>query len=173
MKLFNCLTKAAIYFSLFYGITLPADAEIYKWVDESGNVHFTDSPPKDKNSEEVTLQINSYSSTEVSTIDGVIVPGNRVVMYSTSRCGYCKKARQHFRKKRISFYEYDIEKSGKGKRDFKSLKGSGVPIILFGDKRINGFSDVKFDRAYTKYKLQKDKDKKEADEKRLGSKSKV
>jgi glutaredoxin len=173
LKLFNYLPKAVIYISLFYGITLPTTAEIYKWVDESGNVHFTDSPPKDKITEEVTLQINSYSSTEVTTIDGVIVPGNRVVMYSTSRCGYCKKARRHFRKKRIAFHEYDIEKSGKGKRDFKSLKGSGVPIILFGDKRINGFSDVKFDRAYAKYKLQKDKDKKEIDKKKFGNKSKV
>ena len=172
MKLFRCLTKIAFYFSILYGITFPANAEIYKWVDESGNVHFTDSPPKDKSSEEITLQINSYSSAEVTTIDGVIVPGNRVVMYSTSRCGYCKKARRYFRKKRISFHEYDIEKSSKGKRDFKSLKGSGVPIILFGDRRINGFSEVKFDRTYTEYKLQKE-DKKEVDKKKVGNKSKV
>ena len=173
MKLFRCLTKTSFYFSILYGITFPANAEIYKWVDESGKVHFTDSPPKDKNSEEITLQINSYSGAEVTTIDGVIVPGNRVVMYSTSRCGYCKKARRYFRKKRISFHEYDIEKSGKGKRDFKSLKGSGVPIILFGDKRINGFSEVKFDRTYTEYKLQKEEDKKEVDKKKIGNKSKV
>ena len=44
------------------------------------------------------------------------------------------------RKNGIVFTEYDIEKSTKGRRDFESMKGRGVPIILVGDMRMNGFN---------------------------------
>jgi len=162
LKLSAYLIRATFYFLLLYNIAFSAYAQIYKWVDEHGKVHFTDSPPKDKKNEEVTLQINSYSATEVTTVDGVIVPGNRVVLYSTTRCGYCKKAKRYFRKKRIAFHEYNIERSSKGKRDFKRLKGRAVPIILFGDKRINGFSEAKFEKAYAQYKLEKEAAREEA-----------
>jgi glutaredoxin len=70
-------------------------------------------------------------------------------MYSTSWCGYCKKAAAHFRKKRIAFAEYDIEKTAKGKRDHKRLKGRGVPVILIGKKRMDGFSAKLFDSIYS------------------------
>lgn len=44
--------------------------------------------------------------------------------------------------------EYDVEKSSKGKRDFKRLGGTGVPIILVGQKRLNGFSWETFEKLY-------------------------
>lgn len=33
-----------------------ANAEVYKWVDEDGNVHFTDTPPPKQKTEEVKIQ---------------------------------------------------------------------------------------------------------------------
>lgn len=33
----------------------PAWGEIYRWVDEAGNVHFSDAPPEPDNAEEVAL----------------------------------------------------------------------------------------------------------------------
>lgn len=33
-----------------------ANAEVYKWVDEDGNVHFSDSPPPKQKTEEVRIQ---------------------------------------------------------------------------------------------------------------------
>ena len=40
----------------------------------------------------------------------------------------------------IPYKEYDIDESSKGRRDYKKLNGKGVPIILVGDQRMNGFS---------------------------------
>ena len=40
----------------------------------------------------------------------------------------------------IAYKEYDVDKSSKGKRDYKKLNGKGVPIILVGDQRMDGFS---------------------------------
>jgi glutaredoxin len=64
-----------------------------------------------------------------------------VVLYTTQRCGYCKKAKQFLRQSNINYTEYDVETSNKGKRDYKKLSGKGVPIILVGDQRMNGFSE--------------------------------
>ena len=69
-------------------------------------------------------------------------------MYGASWCGYCKKAKKYFNKNNIRFVEYDIERSTKGKRDYKALNGTGVPIILVGDQRMNGFSEAGFERMY-------------------------
>ena len=71
-----------------------------------------------------------------------------VVMYSAVWCGVCKRARQFFNVNKIPFSEYDVETSAKGKKDFARLKGRGVPVILIGKKRMNGFDKVRFKQLY-------------------------
>ncbi|MFT5117234.1 MAG: hypothetical protein ACI9NY_000763 [Kiritimatiellia bacterium] len=44
--------------------------------------------------------------------------------------------------------EYDIEKNARAKRHYDALGGKGVPVILMGKKRMNGFSPQGFDRMY-------------------------
>jgi thiol-disulfide isomerase/thioredoxin len=44
-------------------------------------------------------------------LEPTITPSNKqVTMYSTSWCGYCRKARQVFTQQNIPFRELDIEK---------------------------------------------------------------
>jgi glutaredoxin len=131
-----------------------AQADLYKWVDERGNIHYGDKPPENVQLENIAGNVSSFTSVNVEpfVFDPDIISNRSksksVVMYSTSWCGYCKKAASHFRKNKIPFTEYDIEKSARGARDYKRLKGRGVPIILIGDKRMNGFSAKTFDRIY-------------------------
>ena len=130
-------------------------AEVYKWRDNEGNLHFGDKPPLEVSAETVDVKINSYDNVEV--IDGgewakqrKNKNSTRVVMYSTEWCGSCKKAKRYFRKNKIPFHEYDIEKTEKGRRDFASLNGTGIPIILVGSKRMNGFTASRFEAIYSK-----------------------
>ncbi len=69
-------------------------------------------------------------------------------MYSTSWCGYCKKARRYFTENDIPYVDYDVETSAKGKRDYRKLGARGVPVILVGNKRLNGFSQDSFNKIY-------------------------
>jgi glutaredoxin len=131
-------------------------AELYKWVDDKGTIHYGDSPPKKAKLKKITGEITSFRTVEVTPFkfDASLVTnsGNTkvkpVIMYSTSWCGYCQKARQHFTRKNIPFREYDIEKSKKAAREYKKLNGRGVPVILIGKRRMNGFSVNAFDRIY-------------------------
>ncbi len=133
-----------------------ARGEVYKWVDDQGRIHFSDEKPVREQAETVDIEVTSYSFPTVKanplskrSSDGSST-GERptVIMYSTTWCGFCKKARRYFRANDIPFREYDVEKSSKGKRDYEKLGGRGVPIILVGDKRLNGFSVERFRRIY-------------------------
>lgn len=131
-------------------ISGPSIAQIYKWVDADGNIHFGDAKnlPEAAKSQEVELgDLNTITSV---TYDEVMHPQEKVVMYSASWCGYCRKARNYFRSQGIPFIEYDIEKNRAAATRHKKMGASGVPVIIYGDKRMNGFSEAGFERIYKK-----------------------
>lgn len=124
-----------------------ASAQIYTWTDESGRVHFSDVPDGAYDTEAVTVEINGYESANHAGA-GAAVSSGRVVMYATSWCPYCRKARHYFRDNGIPFTEYDIEKDARARREYDALGARGVPVILVGKKRMNGFSAEGFEKLY-------------------------
>ena len=151
VRILSCLLLS---FFLLASVVTSA-GEIYKWIDSSGNTIYGSEPPENAQLKEIKGNISSFSSVSVESFkyDSSLVTtrkakGKTVVMYSTSWCGYCKQAARYFRKNNIPFEEHDIEKSKKAARDYKKLNGRGVPLILIGDKRMNGFDARRFDRIY-------------------------
>jgi len=128
-------------------IALPLQAEIYKWTDANGQTHFSDSKPAQLDIEPLELQINTYQSVSYER-SSLKTDSHKVVMYSTDWCGYCKKARRYFRQQSIAFTEYDIEKDTRARARYKKLGATGVPVILVGNKRMNGFSVSGFKKIY-------------------------
>ena len=97
-------------------------AEIYKWVDENGRVHFGDAPAEDQKVEQVDLEINTFESVTYEDIEFAEPSANKkVTMYSTSWCGYCKKARKYFDANNIAYVEYDIETNQSARRAYDRL----------------------------------------------------
>lgn len=117
---------------------------VYQWKDAQGKVHFGDNPPKSAASEKVAVTPNVYSSAATPTEDA----RPRVIMYSTQWCGYCRQARQYFTAEGIPFEERDIEQSRQARYEYEQIKGRGIPVILVGQQRLNGFSAQAFDRLY-------------------------
>jgi len=148
-----------VFISLvMWALVTQAFAEVYKWVDENGRTHFSDKAPATAEAEKVTIKINTYSSPSYSS--DIFTSNNnkksnagssrKVTLYSTTWCGVCKKAKAYFKQNRISYTEYDVENSNKGKQDYQKMNGKGVPIILVGNKRLNGFSQQSFEKLYGK-----------------------
>jgi len=71
-----------------------------------------------------------------------------VVLYATSWCPHCKRAREYFSKNGIAYLEYDIEKSEQAKRMYDLVGGQGVPLILVNRTKIQGFNQAKFEAIY-------------------------
>ncbi len=81
-------------------------------------------------------------------------PSQQVVLYATSWCGYCQKAREFLARNHIAYKEYDIEKSSEGRRQFKELRGVGVPLILVGTQEIRGWNPTALKAALARARLQ-------------------
>lgn len=130
----------------------PSGAEIYKWVDVQGRIHFGDTPKAEDSAEEVVVDPILYEFEKASDIDYFkteripITP--TVEMFSASWCSTCKVARKYFQKHNIKFVEYDIDESKSAIKRFEELGGRGIPLILVGEKKMSGFSPGWFERLY-------------------------
>ena len=127
-------------------LSVPVNAAIYKWVDAQGKSHFSDKKPVSGQAQTLKLKVNTYTSVSVGKSSADV--GKQVIMYSTSWCGYCKKARQYFAEHNIRYTDYDIEKNPTAQQAYKKLGMTGVPVILVGDNRMNGFSVSGFEQIY-------------------------
>lgn len=146
------LILALSFASLSLGLGT-ARADIYKWTDAQGRVHFGD---KDSNrggqkAEVVKVRVNSYEHVTYTTVfknRPAVAGDHSVTLYGTDWCGYCRKARAYFQAQGIPFVDLDIEKNAQAKRDYDAMKANGVPVVVVGDKRMNGFSEEGFQRIY-------------------------
>lgn len=122
-----------------------AGAEVLKWIDDDGNVHYGDARQMRGRAEVVNTKLSSYEHVDITKTTRT---SDDVTMYSTAWCGYCKKARQYFNQAGIAFTEYDIEKDQRARGAYDKLGGSGVPVILVGSAKMTGFSESRFDELY-------------------------
>jgi glutaredoxin len=77
-------------------------------------------------------------------------PQSKVVLYGTAWCGYCAKTRDYFKKNHIDFVDLDIEKSLDAQKAYAQLGGGGVPVILIGNRKIQGFNAGALEEALKK-----------------------
>ena len=65
----------------------------------------------------------------------------KVVLYSTSWCQFCKKTREYLAANNIPFEDRDIEKGDEAiDQLYSSIGAKGIPQIVVGNKVINGFN---------------------------------
>lgn len=81
------------------------------------------------------------------------VPANfdrQVRLYSATWCGYCRQARAYLDSRRIPYEDIDVESSERGRRQYAQLGGAGVPIILVGRQRMDGYEQDELKRMLAK-----------------------
>lgn len=160
---------AIFVFMLTFGIS---SAEIYKWVDENGVTHYSDSPTRvmaeatetheiqfrepaaNKNTNSPALEKANTAALDSDFFDfledsqekAVTAKAPTVEIYETSWCVYCKKAKNFFRSRGIKFSAYDIEKDPQAARRMKTMTDRrAVPYVVINGKGIQGYSE----QAYT------------------------
>jgi glutaredoxin len=120
--------------------------QVYRWVDADGRVRYTsEKPPEGVKATPLQSRISSYIGTPTVVGAAPAVAGRaqpaEVKMYATDWCGYCKQARAFMAKKGIRYAELDIEKSPAARAEYDRLGARGVPVILVGAQRMNGYSE--------------------------------
>jgi len=116
-------------------------AGVKKWVDAEGKTHYGERPPEEVRAKSVNTKVSTVSG-------GGQVQADKVILYSTSWCGYCKRARKYMAAKGIAYSEYDIEKDAIAKSRYQRAGGVGVPFLVRGDDIQRGFSRASYDRFF-------------------------
>jgi len=145
---------AILFLVIFLSPASPAvSSEIYKWKDKDGNVVFSDTPPppgvnaeikefKEDATERPKTNENSPKPQSESVKEKRAYGNIHVIMYVTSWCPYCVKARNYLRSLDVNLIEYDIERDKSKREEMLSKSGSstGVPLIDIEGIIIRGYN---------------------------------
>jgi len=74
-----------------------------------------------------------------------------VTIYTTPTCGYCKKAKEFFRARGVSFTEYNVAADRRKAEEMVRRSGQmGVPVIEISGRIIVGFNQAEIERALSR-----------------------
>jgi len=132
--------------------TLPAQAEIYKWIDAGGKSHFSGSKPANPASIENRNDLKAKSQQPIPADNKAQAVAPKVDLYVTSWCPYCKKAMAFLRESNIAFNTYDIEQDLDAAARKKTLDPGygGIPLAVINGATIRGFSASTYKEALAK-----------------------
>jgi len=66
-----------------------------------------------------------------------------VVMYTTSWCPYCERARKLLARKNVAIEEIDVESASEKRAEMRTRSGrTSVPQIFIGDHHVGGSDDL-------------------------------
>lgn len=147
---------------LALALLTPAQADIYKWVDAKGELHFSDQPPEQAEAAGAA-EVIPYTPPPINELpypNREPIPVKRevklqpvaqyvgkaqVTIYSAQWCGVCTKAKAYMNRRGIPYTEYDIDASVSNLKNFQKLGGRGVPLLLVGQQRMAGFSAARLE----------------------------
>ena len=73
---------------------------------------------------------------------------SKVIIYSTTMCPWCVKAKQYFKEKNIEFEDVNVGENEEAAREMIEKSGqTGVPVIDIDGEIIIGFNKPEIDRA--------------------------
>jgi len=130
-----------------------AGAQLYRWTDDKGKVHFSDSPPppgaRDVRKKGIPVQVSPAPAATPGVPFAVqqAMKDFPVTLYSTPGCEACDLARKLLNARGVPFKEVSVS-TEKDIADLKSAVGSNsVPSMLVGAGVVMGFEEGAYQRA--------------------------
>ncbi|MDR3395102.1 MAG: glutaredoxin family protein [Parasulfuritortus sp.] len=133
--------KSIALFLLALTFALPATAELYRWTDNAGHVHYSDQPPPPS-----VKQIKRISSPNVESGDPA-KSGAPVTLYS-GNCGpTCDQAADYLRQRGVPFTLKNADKDPKLAQELKKRTGAmEIPVLFVGESMQRGYSPSVWDK---------------------------
>lgn len=137
----NCLLLLA---ALATFAATPAFAQqIYKWTEADGRVHYGDTHNGDA---AAMSPIDINAENIAAPFDAPDPPLRKVRIFSADWCGICKRAKASLDHRGTRYIEYDVDNDPRRRDEFRRLGGRGVPLILVGEQRMQGFNPARLER---------------------------
>ena len=127
--------RVLIAFSLL-ALALTAQAQLYRWTDESGRVHYTDTPPPTnaKNvQKKASASPGAAAAAQQSYALQQAVKNFPVTIYTSKDCGDpCKKGLEYLKKRGVPFTEKVVAKQDEIDALTKLAGAPRVPTMVVG-----------------------------------------
>jgi glutaredoxin len=132
---------------LLAATNLLAAAQLYRWVDDKGNVEYRDTPPpKDAKKVEQRNVTTSTIQTSTPSYSAQMAAKNFPVTLWAFDCGDpCKNARALLARRGVPYTEKNPQDDLKA---FEKLTGSNnAPVLFVGSTKLTGFLESQWDEA--------------------------
>lgn len=124
-------------------LTSTATAQLYRWTDPSGRVHFTDTPPPANAKNVQKKRMAAPPSEAGKAAEPFAVQQARktspVTLYTAPGCEPCGDARQLLNARGVPFKEVSVADEASAAQLKKAVGGATVPAIVVGESSQMGF----------------------------------
>ena len=69
-------------------------------------------------------------------------------LYSSNGCPHCEAAKAFMKARGIGFRDMNLSSNPRARKELTRLGARGVPVLLIGDQRLDGFDPKRFMRLY-------------------------
>ena len=133
------MTRISILVAGVFLLAASAQAQdLYKWVDEDGNVTYQDSPPPGDTGAAKPFAEDAEVAAEA---ENDALPDVSVTLYSVPICDSCDLVRNLLQKYGVPFDEKDASDDVAVQAEVREIAGQlTVPVLAVGDSMVTGYS---------------------------------
>jgi glutaredoxin len=133
----------SVIFAVLLGAACAASAQLYRWTDEKGRVHFTDTPPppsaKNVHRRELDAAPAAASGTTPPYVVQLAAKNYPVTLYTAPDCTPCGIARTLLNQRGVPFREVSVTSERQAEELKKAVGSLSVPAIRVGASVQKGF----------------------------------
>ena len=126
-----------------------SSAQVYKWTDAKGTVHYADTPPPRQAARELGTWASNASAPALPYELARAVKASPVTLYTTTQtaCAGCDRGRLLLRARGIPYVEKTVD-TGEDQEQLRQLTGKlELPVLVVGNRNIAGFQDAAWQDA--------------------------
>jgi len=136
----------SVIFVILLGVATAASAQLYRWTDEKGRVHVTDTPPPPSAKD---VQRKTFTDSGAVPAEGASLPyaaqiaskNYPVRLYTAPECAPCGTARNLLNRRGIPFKEVSVVDEPRSEELRKVAGNLAVPTMRVGSSVQRGFEE--------------------------------
>jgi glutaredoxin len=124
-----------------------SSAQVYKWTDAQGTVHYTDTPPPQQRASQLKPAPQGASGEAAGALPYELaraVKASPVTLYTTTQsdCTGCDQGRALLRARGVPYTEKTVD-TDEDKEALRRLAGKlELPLLVVGSRKVAGFQDA-------------------------------
>jgi glutaredoxin len=146
------MTRAIVFLVIFLSAATASAQQMYRWTDQNGRVHITDTPPPRGAK---SIQKSKGSAAPAAPAEGagqqsfdltLAMKEYPVSLYTSPMCKEaCQRARDHLNKRGVPFREIQVWDTDSNEELKRVSGGNQVPTVLVGSSVQKGYEVSAFD----------------------------